>query len=100
MIVAKDEPRRDPCLYSPCGPYSECRVSNGIAVCSCNENYIGSPPMCKPECVVSTECAPDKACIKQKCSDPCPGMCGVNAICNVLNHNPIDVILKVEILHI
>lgn len=27
--------------------------------------------------------------MKQKCQDPCPGSCGVNAYCNVYNHNPI-----------
>lgn len=27
--------------------------------------------------------------MKQKCRDPCPGTCGVNARCQVINHNPI-----------
>lgn len=27
--------------------------------------------------------------MKQKCQDPCPGSCGVNALCNVVNHTPI-----------
>lgn len=45
--------------------------------------------MCKPECVVNSECIQNKACLNQKCVDPCPGTCGVNARCQVVNHNPI-----------
>lgn len=78
-----------PCQPSPCGQYSQCRVVNDHAVCSCISNYIGSPPNCKPECVVSSECIQDKTCINQKCKDPCPGTCGINARCQVVNHNPI-----------
>lgn len=79
----------NPCIPSPCGPYSQCREINLQAVCSCLENYIGSPPHCHPECVVSSECPLDKACVNQKCVDPCPGVCGQNARCNVRNHSPI-----------
>lgn len=79
----------NPCKPSPCGLNSECRIVNEHAVCSCIKNYVGSPPSCRPECVVSSECALDKACMNLKCIDPCPGSCGVNARCNVLNHNPI-----------
>lgn len=66
-----------------------CRPINGNAVCSCQPNYIGSPPSCRPECMVSADCAQDKACVNQKCADPCPGTCGLNARCQVVNHNPI-----------
>uniref|UniRef100_A0A8D8VM32 Neurogenic locus Notch protein n=1 Tax=Cacopsylla melanoneura TaxID=428564 RepID=A0A8D8VM32_9HEMI len=82
-------PPSNPCQPSPCGPYSVCRESNGHAVCSCQTGYIGAPPACKPECMVSSECAQDKACVNQKCVDPCVGVCGVNARCQVINHNPI-----------
>lgn len=87
--LAIPEPERDPCVPSPCGPYSQCRLSNGHAVCSCLPNYIGAPPSCRPECTVSTDCMQNRACINQKCRDPCPGTCGLNARCNVINHNPI-----------
>ena len=50
---------------------------------------IGSPPNCRPECVVNADCPIDKACINRKCQDPCPGLCGVNAKCDVRNHVPI-----------
>jgi len=84
-----EQPVMDPCKPSPCGPFSQCRVVNGHAVCSCQANYVGTPPSCKPECVVSTECVQDKACVNQRCMDPCPGTCGLNARCQVVNHNPI-----------
>ena len=78
-----------PCNPSPCGPNSQCRTVNQHAVCSCSPGFMGSPPSCRPECVVSSECPQDRACINQKCVDPCPGTCGLNARCQVVNHNPI-----------
>lgn len=89
-----EEPKGNPCLPSPCGPYSNCKEINGYAVCSCQPDYIGSPPTCKPECMVSSECPQNRACIRNKCKDPCPGTCGLNARCNVVNHNPICSCLK------
>lgn len=80
---------QDPCNPSPCGPNSQCRNVNEQAVCSCLPNYITSPPGCRPECVVSNECPQNRACANQKCVDPCPGTCGLNARCNVINHSPI-----------
>lgn len=79
----------DPCVPSPCGPNSQCRELNDHAVCSCLSSYIGTPPSCRPECVVSSECSQNKACVNQKCSDPCIGTCGLNTRCQVVNHNPI-----------
>lgn len=79
----------NPCHPSPCGPNSQCRDIYGQAVCSCLQGYVGSPPTCKPECVISTECQLNEACVNQKCIDPCPGTCGLNALCQVVNHNPI-----------
>ena len=79
----------DPCNPSPCGPNSQCRNRDGQAVCSCLPTYVGAPPGCRPECVVSSECAPNRACVNQKCVDPCPGTCGQNARCEVINHSPI-----------
>lgn len=86
VIVVPDQ---SPCTPSPCGPHSICRVMNDRAVCSCSPGYQGTPPYCRPECLVSTECEAHFACIHQKCNDPCPGLCGLNALCQVLNHNPI-----------
>lgn len=91
-IVVYSEPELEyvnPCRPSPCGPNSQCRDVNGQAVCSCLPSYFGSPPACRPECVTSAECGFDKACVNQKCVDPCPGRCGTNAVCRVNNHSPL-----------
>lgn len=79
----------NPCVPSPCGPNSQCREQNEQAICSCLPTYIGTPPACRPECVISSECPYDKACVNQKCVDPCPGVCGTNAQCHVRNHSPL-----------
>lgn len=83
----------NPCSPSPCGPYSNCKDSSGHAVCSCLKNYIGVPPACRPECSLNSDCPSTKlACINSRCVDPCiatGNLCGLNAICNVIQHNPI-----------
>lgn len=79
----------NPCLPNPCGPNSHCQVAEGNqASCSCQANYIGSPPNCRPECLVNTDCPTTQACITEKCRDPCQGSCGLNAECRVQNHIP------------
>ncbi|XP_039292288.1 keratin-associated protein 4-3-like [Nilaparvata lugens] len=90
-VLVAMRPKRpiNPCARSPCGPFSMCRLNNDLAVCSCQPNHIGSPPSCRPECMVSSECPLNQACVNQKCADPCPGTCGLNARCQVVNHNPI-----------
>lgn len=85
---------KNPCVPSPCGPNSECRDIGGSPSCSCSQNYIGSPPNCRPECTISAECLSNLACIREKCLDPCPGSCGLGAQCNVLNHIPICTCLE------
>lgn len=87
FAVGQDEP--DVCAPSPCGPSSQCQNVNGQAVCSCLPQYVGTPPNCRPECVVNSECNTNLACISQKCKDPCPGVCGRNAQCRVIHHSPI-----------
>lgn len=77
------------CRPSPCGSFAQCREINNQAVCSCLPGYIGSPPTCHPECVVNSDCPSNEACSNQKCIDPCPGSCGVNSQCRVVQHNPI-----------
>lgn len=84
----KDIPH-NPCNPSPCGLNSECRDINGVPSCSCLTNYLGSPPNCHPECVINSECQSNKACVNEKCIDPCPGSCGINSKCMVINHIPI-----------
>lgn len=88
-LPIRDEVPVNPCNPSPCGPNSECRVVNGQGVCSCIRGYLGSPPTCRPECTVSSDCSQNEACNSQRCKDPCPGTCGLNALCVVVGHNPI-----------
>lgn len=80
--------KRNPCDPSPCGPYSICKVAGDQPSCSCQTNYIGSPPTCRPECVSSSECPFNLACINEKCQDPCPNSCGLNSECRVISHTP------------
>lgn len=83
-------PPENPCDPSPCGANSRCLISpERNAVCSCLPDYRGSPPLCQPECIVSAECPQNRACVNQKCIDPCPGTCGSSARCEVISHNPI-----------
>lgn len=78
--------QQDPCTPSPCGPNSLCRDLRGIPSCSCQPNFEGTPPNCRPQCTINEECPSNLACINQKCVDPCPGSCGINAICQVTKH--------------
>lgn len=89
-----ERPQINPCQPSPCGPYSQCRVAGDSPSCSCLSDYIGSPPNCRPECVSNSECASNLACINQKCKDPCPGACGLNAECRVVSHTPMCVCIS------
>ena len=80
----------EPCVPSPCGPNAECRIINNRGVCACFPEYHGNPYIeCRPECVVSSECVKTKACSNNKCVDPCRNRCGLNANCDVVNHNAI-----------
>jgi len=88
--IDKDIPQtpENSCVPSPCGPFAICRDSGyaGVPTCTCLENYIGSPPNCRPECTVDSECNNNRACLRQKCRDPCLGSCGIGAQCLVINH--------------
>lgn len=82
-------PSGNPCVPSPCGPNSQCRVIGNTPACSCLPNYIGRAPNCRPECVISAECPSDLACQNERCVDPCPGSCGANADCTVIVHKSV-----------
>jgi len=89
VTVRPVEAPRRPCEPSPCGSNAICRERNGAGSCSCQPQYFGDPYTgCRPECVLSSDCAKDRTCINNKCSDPCPGTCGLNAQCRVINHVP------------
>ncbi len=83
----------DPCEPSPCGPNAKCTRRPGpygdVASCMCLPDFFGNPPTCRPECTTHAECPSYLACVKNKCKDPCPGSCGDNAQCYVVNHNVV-----------
>ena len=85
VVIEPDQPTQS-CFPSPCGPYSVCELEGPRVVCSCQKGYFGKPPNCHPECLVNGECPPNKACIREKCLDPCQGTCGVNAVCQNRNN--------------
>lgn len=87
-LVEYKEPR-NPCVPSPCGPYSDCRVVGSRPTCSCLPSYLDRPPNCRPECVINTDCPMNKACLNSRCYDPCVGSCGANTDCTVVKHSPI-----------
>lgn len=90
LLAVYDPPAQpaDPCLPSPCGPYSECRIdARGQAACSCLTDYIGSAPNCRPECTTNQQCPNDRACVNRRCANPCAsGTCGQLAQCFVVQH--------------
>ena len=89
-IAAVPKEQLTPCLPSPCGSNTVCREQNGVGSCTCLPEFVGNPyEGCRRECVINSDCSTNKACIKDKCRDPCPGTCGQNAECQVINHLPV-----------
>jgi len=108
----------DPCPGA-CGIDAQCKVTGHNPACACRPGYTGNaydrctpipvspvvtptqppptsypqkPPVtpeARPECVLNSDCPSEKACVNRACIDPCPGVCGPNAICKVNSHNPI-----------
>lgn len=89
-FIPEPQPRpvENPCVPSPCGTNSDCRVVDTRPACTCLPNYYGVPPNCRPECTINSECPNSKACMNLRCVDPCPGSCGANTQCTVINHTP------------
>ena len=79
----------NPCVPSPCGPNSHCRVVDRRPACSCLPNYMGRPPNCRPECTINAECPSNLACQGERCRDPCKGSCGPQTTCVVVKHAPM-----------
>lgn len=89
LIITTTQERPTPCVPSPCGANAVCRDQNGIGSCTCLSDHFGDPYVaCKPECLLNSDCPSNKACHNKKCHDPCPGTCGIDAQCNVINHIP------------
>ena len=76
-----------PCNPSPCGANAKCEERNNAASCTCLPEYSGDPYVeCRPECILNQDCPYTKTCLRNKCIDPCPGLCGANAECVVAMH--------------
>ena len=72
---------------SHCGPNS--RMIN--CTCQCIPDYTGNPALgCRPgSCLLNSHCPTHQACRNSICIDPCPGVCGTNAICMISHHSPV-----------
>lgn len=79
----------DHCIPSPCGQNSHCMTVNSQAICSCLPGYYGAPPACRRECSINSDCINTRACVNERCIDPCPGSCAPNAECRVVNHKAL-----------
>ena len=82
-------PEIDPCNPSPCGQNAICTARARAGACQCIPEYFGDPYVaCRPECTTNPDCPASLACVSLHCVDPCPGVCGINARCRVVNHAP------------
>jgi len=80
------------CHPSPCGLNTNCRVESGRAICTCQPGFEGNPLSltgCRHECDSDAGCASHQACVNYKCKNPCEGLCGTQATCDIINHQPI-----------
>lgn len=79
-------------MGDPCSSTAECYGNNHKATCRCASGYSGNPfNRCERiECHTDSDCPNNKACIQQRCIDPCSSVakppCAQNAICYAQNH--------------
>lgn len=78
---------------STCGKEAVCYGSNHRAICECPPGLIGNPRIA---CIVvgcrsDSECPSTRACINNKCENPCVSAnpCDRSAECRVYNHEPV-----------
>lgn len=79
-----------PCASEPCGLKALCKPLGEYFECTCPPGMFGNPYVeCRYECVVDSDCARNRACERNKCIDPCEGVCGERAECHVIMHRPV-----------
>lgn len=85
-IIEEPITAENQCSPNPCGVNAQCNKG----ICTCLPEYHGDPYSgCRPECIINMDCERNKACIRNKCIDPCPNTCGTSAICQIINHIPM-----------
>jgi hypothetical protein len=71
------------CSPNPCGPYSECTVTDKEKNCACVDGYGHSPPYCY-KCKSAMDCGTDHLCVGGKCvGNICSSFCGEFADCKI-----------------
>uniref|UniRef100_A0A0K2TAS5 Putative LOC101893139 [Musca domestica] n=1 Tax=Lepeophtheirus salmonis TaxID=72036 RepID=A0A0K2TAS5_LEPSM len=85
----------DPCIKDkPCGRNAICKTIDHRPVCKCQSGTAGDPhSFCyEYECLRDNDCPLNKACVSQKCTDPCLTTdCGIKAKCKTEYHRGICV---------
>lgn len=78
---------------SPCGTKATCYATNHRAVCECPPGFIGNPKISCGivGCRSNSDCPTNRACINDKCENPCTqsNPCDDTAECKVYNHEPV-----------
>ena len=93
MFFSLIERPTHPCFPNPCGYNAKCNVHptrEHASTCVCLKGYFGDPfSLCqKPECTLNKNCPANRVCRNQFCVNPCPGLCGTNAVCSISKHLP------------
>lgn len=84
------------CGDNICGSNAECTQKRKVFKCVCKKDFFGDPLVgCQPECTINSECPLDKACVRNRCINPCDeNICGVNARCETKNHRGVCTCLE------
>lgn len=79
------------CGDNICGPNAECSQKGKVFKCVCQKNFFGNALIgCHPECRINSDCPHDKACVRNRCENPCQdNICGSRATCEVKNHKAV-----------
>lgn len=83
------------CTPNPCHPTAICLAgSSNNPVCQCPPNHVGDPygtTGCQLEghCSKDRDCPVHSICQSGKCLNPCDNACGQNALCEIINGEPI-----------
>lgn len=84
------------CHPNPCHPTAVCLPgASNSPICQCPPNHVGDPYAggrgCQQEghCSSSKDCPVHSICQNRKCINPCENACGRNALCEIVNNEPI-----------